>query len=472
MYYRGGTAISRGDGVTPALNEADKQQAQRNIDAQVVDLLEAKAAELDKIKLPEILTSSHIMGSVYPDPVFLIQDVLPEGVSILVSAPKIGKSWAALHIGNQIVNGYRALGSKPTAQCEVLGLFLEDTPRRLNSRFHKMGATPSEGFHIATQWPTGAEGVKAIAAFKRKHPAVRFVIIDVLQRFRGQPRPGESAYAYDYREMQYIRQLYEDLGISVLILHHTRKMAGSDFIDMSSGTQGITGQADTILLLSRKRGEYTAELQITSREMGEVTYAMQFDQDVATWTIKGTTAEIQESEARQQIYDILKYAGDALTPSQVTNELAAQGIDKNRTTIQRTMQRMCDSHVIGNLGNGKYALLNHYGNPIECTSVPPIEPVHYVHSVHSKSVTQCTELTECTHIPPPCTQNAGQKIRAIKKESVQCTDMVGASELSLENDKTGRALRGRKEEDHSIPASRLLHPIAEPETKTEELELF
>ena len=69
------------------------------------------------------------------------------------------------------------------------------------------------------------------------------------------------------------------------MVHHTRKMSGEDFVDAVSGTQGVAGAADFVLVLSRRRHETGAALAVTGRDVVEAEYAMNTEN--GRWTLSG-----------------------------------------------------------------------------------------------------------------------------------------------------------------------------------------
>ena len=82
-------------------------------------------------------------------------------------------------------------------------------------------------------------------------------------------------------------------------MHHTRKAAADDFTQTSSGTQGLTGGADTILVLSRNRQEGAGTLAITSRDAEENEYSIAFNAAAGQWTLEGhSLVEAAESARR------------------------------------------------------------------------------------------------------------------------------------------------------------------------------
>ena len=65
----------------------------------------------------------------------IIEDMVPQGLTILAGAPKSGKSWLALDMGLAVAAGEPLLG-KETIGCGVLYFALEDRDSRLQKRLH------------------------------------------------------------------------------------------------------------------------------------------------------------------------------------------------------------------------------------------------------------------------------------------------------------------------------------------------
>ena len=73
----------------------------------------------------------------------------------------------------------------------------------------------------------------------------------------------------------------------------------TDFLDAVSGTQGVAGAADTVLVLSRNREETNAILRVTSRDAREGSYALEIDES-GRWNLSGTTLEEAAEAARTE----------------------------------------------------------------------------------------------------------------------------------------------------------------------------
>jgi len=67
---------------------------------------------------------------------YVVPGLFPEGVTLLASRPKMGKSWLLLQVTTAVAGGKSTLtaGDQPPPVGDVLYLALEDNPRRLQRR--------------------------------------------------------------------------------------------------------------------------------------------------------------------------------------------------------------------------------------------------------------------------------------------------------------------------------------------------
>jgi len=86
-------------------------------------------------------------------------------------------------------------------------------------------------------------------------------------------------------------------GSTLLVVHHTRKAEAADFIDTVSGTQGVAGSVDYVMVLARERHRNDAVLSITGRDVIEAEYTLHAD-DGYLWRIDGST--LTESRSRAE----------------------------------------------------------------------------------------------------------------------------------------------------------------------------
>jgi hypothetical protein len=64
---------------------------------------------------------------------------------------------------------------------------------------------------------------------------------------------NKNLYRAEYREAIKLQKLAQEHGICYLALHHTNKSDSTDAIRRASGTHGLTGAMDSVLLLTSDR---------------------------------------------------------------------------------------------------------------------------------------------------------------------------------------------------------------------------
>jgi hypothetical protein len=97
----------------------------------------------------EIFTASDLQSMTFLPVAWLVPDIIPaEGVTLLCSKPKFGKSWLAYDLCIACTTARYMLGTIKPAQGDVLYLALEDSKRRLQRRMGKLLPT------FKDKWPS------------------------------------------------------------------------------------------------------------------------------------------------------------------------------------------------------------------------------------------------------------------------------------------------------------------------------
>ena len=147
--------------------------------------------------------------------------------------------------------------------------------------------------------------------------------------------------------------------VAIVVVHHTRKMAAADPLDEISGSTGLTGGVDGVLVLKRDRGKADAVLHVDGRDIEEpAEYALKWDAETAGWTIVGDAEEYRISEERKAIIRVLVEAGEFLGPGEVADVLG-----KPRNTIKQRLWHMAQDRQVDNR-NGKYGITHNHDNRV------------------------------------------------------------------------------------------------------------
>jgi hypothetical protein len=250
----------------------------------------------------------------------VVNGLITPGLTILAGKPKIGKSWAALNICIAVACGGFALGSIGTDKGQVLYLALEDNKRRLKSRLAKiLGQSKSPAdLTLATQWPKlDKEGAFHLIAWLEKNRDAKLIAIDTWAKFRPTKVKGKDDYSQDYEASSDLKTMADHYGVAIMIVHHCRKTEASDPFDEVSGTLGLTGSADGILVLKHDRGLHDAVLHVTGRDVEEAEIALRWEAKTCLWSVLGGADEYRISKERSEIIDVLRKEARPMKPKEV-----------------------------------------------------------------------------------------------------------------------------------------------------------
>jgi AAA domain len=297
--------------------------------------------------LGSLRTGDWLQAQSFPPLRYAVPGLVPEGLTLNIGAPKIGKSWLVLDFALAIAAGGRALGHIPMGNPRpVLLLALEDGDRRLQDRCWKLleGGQIPDGFHYMVKTEPGRvlETVEQWLGMYDGDDAT--VIIDTLGKVMPPALNGESSYMRDYRIGGALKRLADDHpGSAVVVNHHDRKAGSDDFVDSVSGTHGLAGSADTVLVVNRNRQATEGTVKVTGRDVPENEYALTLVSGMF-WTLTGgdlSAAAVRATEMRSQAglgdrsLEVLAYVNahpNGVTVKAVDDEL---GITDARTYLGR-----------------------------------------------------------------------------------------------------------------------------------------
>jgi hypothetical protein len=300
-------------------------------------------------------TAAELANHEFPALRFIVDRLIPTGLSVIAGAPKLGKSWLSLSIALAVANGGNVFGRPEKVQkAGVLYLALEDTGRRLKERLAKLNAGYPEGLVIQTENP----GLAWLTGYLTAHREIKLCIIDTWIEFAKGLRDANS-YKETTAYASALKRLADDLDIAIVCVHHTRKGqkgGDADWVDSLMGSQGLAGKADTIIKLARGRGNRDAELTATGRDIEEVEWVMSFDKDLCTWAYIGDKAEVLAGNAQQSILDWLKENGPH-SPKTIFEGLQKEGASISYGAVRQRLMKMLDQNILQKEG-AQYGIIS------------------------------------------------------------------------------------------------------------------
>jgi hypothetical protein len=306
----------------------------------------------------ELIDVHKLCDQKFPEARYVVPGLFPEGVTLLASRPKLGKSWLLLQIGTGTANGTPPLvpGGAHIITGDVLYLALEDSPRRIQRRMRKLfgpdKATWPRRFIPVTKWRRlNQGGLEALRAWCKSVEKPALIMIDTLKKVRARRAKNQTDYDADYEACQGLQELASDLGIAIIVAHHDRKMDADDVFDTVSGTLGLTGGVDAIAVMKRRSGAVTLHIQGRDLE-DDVEKAIRFDKETCRWVILGEAVEVQRSGERQRVLDALGRVPEGMNVS----EIVAAARLGNRNAADQLLFRMLADGDVQRIKRGIYGL--------------------------------------------------------------------------------------------------------------------
>ena len=299
----------------------------------------------------EVLSADLILTTEWPEPVWVVPDLLPAGLTILAGKPKLGKSWMALQLAQAVAAGGRFLNRR-VEKGAVLYLALEDPPARLKDRMQRQGW----GLGLAVDFLSlgdfldrvgdlrngGGDRVAAQIALR----GYRFVVIDTLARAIS----GEQDSVDSMTEaLTPVQEMAHECNCSVLITDHHKKGFGTnpDAIADILGSTAKGAVADTIWGLYRERGKPGAQLVVVGRETEEQELTLKIDWPTGCWHCD--EQEMNISPAKQELLKVLEDLGP------IGIQELSKAVDRNKGSVYRDLQDLVDARLVQKTRSGRGA---------------------------------------------------------------------------------------------------------------------
>lgn len=263
---------------------------------------DGKIKKIEEIPVLSFISSAELSQKQLEPPRFIVENLIPEGLTLLVAPSKSFKSWMSLDLAISVATGTKFL-NRMTRQGTVLYAALEDSEYRLKERQEKVfnGRPAPEHLYITISAADLDNGlIDQLEMFVQENPDTQLIIIDTLQMVRSMNN-SRNAYSKDYKDCGRLKEFADKHRLAMILVHHTSKFVNeTDPFANINGTTGIMGAADTVMMMTRADKETGfAKMNITGRDIQEEEYQMRFDFTKFRWQIEGSTEQVAERTATE-----------------------------------------------------------------------------------------------------------------------------------------------------------------------------
>jgi len=161
-----------------------------------------------------------------------------------------------------------------------------------------------------------------------------------------------NLYREDYKQIGPMKELADTARVSILLIHHLRKMEAEDIMDTFSGSLGLTGAADSLLVLATEpmgQGPSYAVLHVTGRDVEANAFPLNFDNNTLSWLLAGEIREMKLTNQQRLIVQACEKETGPLSPTQIANTsgLALQ-------YVKNTLPKLIENGNLKKSDRGEY----------------------------------------------------------------------------------------------------------------------
>ncbi|MDA8408562.1 MAG: AAA family ATPase [Deltaproteobacteria bacterium] len=323
---------------------------------------------LPDLELKNILYRADLLAKLTPlrpAPEEVVKGLIPIGLTILGGKKSARKSILCQLLGLAVANGRKALGYFETTKGTVIHASLEDDDYNWNDRLCKMltgehehDARPTNLYAVFSISQLGAGLEEQIETWKRQHPDLKLIFLDILNRVLGSHKSSlrgasDGGYHETYEMLFPLKLLAKRLGIAIVIAHHLRKYESESKFDDFMGSTALGGVCDSMIVIKKIfRKEYQGILSWQGRAIRDTKpLALRFHGDSMTLDVIGEVDGCAMSEVQQKVLAELVSDGKPLRLYELRNR-CGEGMTEDAFKVM--VNRMAGSGLISRGTRGEY----------------------------------------------------------------------------------------------------------------------
>jgi len=267
---------------------------------------------------------------------FVVQDILPQGLTLVTAPPKFGKSFFVAQLCLCVATKTPFLGFTVNPAV-VAYLSLEDTEAGLQYRASKI--IENLGIEIKEHTPlqiiyeispdddfVGDNIYEKLEHYILTNLGTSLLVIDTFGKVREDSGGTEYSYKNDVRDVGRFKELADKYNLAIILVHHTNKGTNeSDNHGNISGTNGILGTVDTSIVMKRDhRSDKVTKIDITGRKSKSQILHAEFDHDQLVWKL----CQEPKDERIEKLESIMPFRGYMTELAKLMNESNTRELGK------------------------------------------------------------------------------------------------------------------------------------------------
>lgn len=276
-------------------------------------------------------TGTELLRASFPEPIWVVPGLIPEGLTILAGRPKLGKSWLALQIACARACGGMVLGRQVT-EGRVMYFALEDGERRLQDRMRVQEWTDRAAGNVVFVLASALDDLEARLT-EEPHDLCIVDTFSKLMQGSGLDHDNSGQNTDVWGRLHTLAQVTHT---AILVLEHHKKAFSVDGVSDILGSTAKGAVADTIIGLYRERGKRDAKLVVTGRDVEDEELLVRFDPTTAAWQPTETHTGRKHEPA---ILEALKAQADTISG-------LARRLDISKSRVSETLAELVARGIV------------------------------------------------------------------------------------------------------------------------------
>ena len=291
-------------------------------------------------------TLKEIVETEFPEPNWLVPDLLPQGFFFIGGKAKLGKSFLAFQMAIAKAIGGEFLGRKLKAG-RVLYLAYEDTARRFKKRVCKMQAIATTNLEIEEAWKPLTEGGSEDLVKRLNSKTYTLCIVDPWNRAMRLKDTRDATQTV--KAIDPLHQLTRDgiFSFGFVDHHHKTREGSGDPVEDIHGSIAKGSVVDNVWGFYRERGKADAKILIAAKDTEISEVEIRFCRDTLTWVLKDNPMVKPGSNQDK----ILKYIQAGKEQSFISEIAKSLGMDKS--IVSREISELVAKGLVGKPENAK-----------------------------------------------------------------------------------------------------------------------
>jgi len=286
-------------------------------------------------------TVAELLQADFPEPPWVVPELLPKGLTNTSGRPKRGKSIMSIQLAIARGSGGKFFG-RTIEQGPALYLAYEDPPRRLKKRLIEMQARKDCLLTFELAWPPLPQGGYEALEERIRSDSLSLVIIDTITRALAGTRIDWNDVGQATNALAPLQEMSfeHDCGIHTNDHHRKPGIRGQDPVDDMMSSTGKAAIYDCIWGLYKTQGKRGATLRIRGRDQEDRDLAVQFDPVTLCWQCLGDERTVQADTVQAEVLDALK-ALDQAGPQDI-----ALYLNRDKGNIFRVLTALIDKGLV------------------------------------------------------------------------------------------------------------------------------